>query len=91
MRDARTRGETPLHRAAAFGTEETIDLLRGAGARPRRAKDAHGDTPLSWGSWYARPDADPEEAVLRGAPHPPGPQADVRQPAGVAPRDGHAR
>ena len=32
MRDARTRGETPLHRAAAFGTEETIDLLLGAGA-----------------------------------------------------------
>ena len=56
MRDARTRGETPLHRAAAFGTEETIDLLVGAGAR-LGAKDAHGDTPLSWGSWYARPDA----------------------------------
>jgi uncharacterized protein len=56
MRDARTRGETPLHRAAAFGTEETIDLLLGAGAR-LDARDAHGDTPLSWGSWYARPDA----------------------------------
>ena len=56
MRDARTRGETPLHRAAAFGTEETIDLLLGAGAR-LDARDAHGDTPLSWGSWYGRPDA----------------------------------
>jgi ankyrin repeat protein len=56
MRDARTRGETPLHRAAAFGTEETIDLLLGAGARVD-ARDAHGDTPLSWGSWYTRPDA----------------------------------
>ena len=56
MRDARTRGETPLHRAAAFGTEETIDLLLGAGAS-LDARDAHGDTPLAWGSWYARPDA----------------------------------
>ncbi len=32
MRDCRTRGETPLHRAAAFGAEETLDLLLGAGA-----------------------------------------------------------
>lgn len=56
MRDCRTKGETPLHRAAAFGTEETLDLLLAAGA-DREARDAHGDTPLSWGSWYARPDA----------------------------------
>ena len=55
MRDCRTRGETPLHRAAAFGSEETIDLLLRAGA-VREAKDAHGDTPLSWASWYVRPD-----------------------------------
>ena len=27
MRDCRTRGETPLHRAAAFGSESTIQLL----------------------------------------------------------------
>ena len=27
MRDCRTKGETPLHRAAAFGSEDTIDLL----------------------------------------------------------------
>jgi ankyrin repeat protein len=27
MRDARTKAETPLHRAAAFGTEEVIQLL----------------------------------------------------------------
>src|SRR5260370_3113560 len=27
MRDCRTKGETPLHRAAAFGAEETIHLL----------------------------------------------------------------
>lgn len=56
MRDCRTRGETPLHRAAAFGAEETLDLLLGAGAS-REARDAHGDTPLGWASWYARPDA----------------------------------
>jgi len=56
MRDCRTKGETPLHRAAAFGSEETIDLLLGAGAR-REARDMNGDTPLSWASWYVRPDA----------------------------------
>jgi ankyrin repeat protein len=56
MRDARTKGETPLHRAAAFGTEETIQLLLDAGAT-RDAKDMNGDSPLSWASWYARPDA----------------------------------
>jgi uncharacterized protein len=56
MRDCRTKGESPLHRAAAFGTEETMDLLLAAGAS-REARDMNGDTPLSWGSWYARPDA----------------------------------
>ena len=54
MRDCRTKGETPLHRAAAFGTEETIGMLLEAGARID-AKDANGDTPLSWASWYLRP------------------------------------
>ncbi len=56
MRDCRTKGETPLHRAAAFGTEETIDLLLAAGA-VKDTQDVNGDTPLSWGSWYGRPDA----------------------------------
>ena len=56
MRDCRTKGETPLHRAAAFGTEATIELLLGAGARID-ARDANGETPLSWASWYGRPDA----------------------------------
>ncbi len=56
MRDCRTKGETPLHRAAAFGTEETIKLLLDAGAKVD-AKDANGDSPLAWASWYARPDA----------------------------------
>ena len=56
MRDCRTRAETPLHRAAAFGTEDTIQLLLDAGANVS-AKDMNGDSPLSWGSWYARPDS----------------------------------
>jgi ankyrin repeat protein len=55
MRDCRTKGETPLHRAAAFGTEGTIKLLLDAGAIID-AKDMNGDTPLSWASWYLRPD-----------------------------------
>jgi hypothetical protein len=54
MRDCRTKGETPLHRAAAFGDEETIQLLLDAGAA-LEAKDMNGDTPLSWASWYIRP------------------------------------
>jgi ankyrin repeat protein len=56
MRDVRTCGETPLHRAAAFGDAEAIKLLLDAGAK-LDAKDAHGDSPLSWGSWHLRPDA----------------------------------
>lgn len=59
MRDARCRGETPLHRAAAFADAELIQLLLDAGAE-RGARDAHGDTPLSWASWHLRP-----AAVLR--------------------------
>ena len=54
MRDCRTKGETPLHRAAAFGTEETIQLLLDAGAQVD-AKDMYGDSPLGWASWYVRP------------------------------------
>jgi uncharacterized protein len=56
MRDCRTKGETPLHRAAAFGTEETVQMLLDAGAN-LEARDANGETPLSWGSWYGRPDS----------------------------------
>ena len=56
MRDCRTKGETPLHRAAAFGDEEVIQDLLEAGAK-LEAKDMNGETPLSWGSWYARPSA----------------------------------
>ena len=54
MRDSRTKAETPLHRAAAFGTEETIQLLLDAGAAIN-AKEMNGDSPLSWASWYLRP------------------------------------
>lgn len=54
MRDCRTKCETPLHRAAAFGEVETIRMLKDAGAIVD-AKDANGDTPLSWASWYGRP------------------------------------
>ena len=54
MRDCRTKGEMPLHRAAAFGDEEAIQLLLDAGA-VSDAKDMNGDSPLSWASWYSRP------------------------------------
>jgi ankyrin repeat protein len=54
MRDCRTKGETPLHRAAAFGDEEAIQLLLDAGALID-AKDMNGESPLSWASWYLRP------------------------------------
>lgn len=56
MRDCRTRGETPLHRAAAFADEATIQLLVDAGAKID-AKDVNGDSPLTWGSWHQRPDS----------------------------------
>jgi uncharacterized protein len=56
MRDVRTRGETPLHRAAAFAAENTVQLLLDAGAKID-VKDANGDSPLSWGSWHLRPDS----------------------------------
>ncbi len=55
MRDVRTRGESPLHRAAAFADGETIDLLLATGV-PLEITDARGDSPLSWGSWAGRPD-----------------------------------
>jgi ankyrin repeat protein len=53
-RDARTRGETPLHRAAAFASEETIAILLDAGADPT-LRDANDDSPVSWASWHQRP------------------------------------
>ncbi|MBA3684091.1 MAG: ankyrin repeat domain-containing protein [Planctomycetes bacterium] len=56
MRDCRTRGETPLHRAAAFASADAIELLIAAGAS-RTARDMNGDSPLSWASWHLRPAA----------------------------------
>jgi ankyrin repeat protein len=53
MRDVRTRGETPLHRAAAYGDLDMIERLIAAGAQ-KDAKDSNGDTPLGWASWARR-------------------------------------
>jgi len=54
MRDVRTKGETPLHRAAAYADEQTIHFLLNNGAN-KEAKDANGDSPLSWASEHLRP------------------------------------
>lgn len=54
MRDVRTKGETPLHRAAAYADEQTIDFLIKNGA-DKEAKDAYGNSPLSWASEHLRP------------------------------------
>jgi len=54
MRDVRTKGETPLHRAAAYGDEAMIEYLLANGA-DREARDANGDSPLTWASEHLRP------------------------------------
>lgn len=54
MRDIRTRGEKPLHRAAAYGDEAMIQLLLDFGA-DKEARDANGDSPLTWASHHLRP------------------------------------
>jgi ankyrin repeat protein len=53
-RDVRTRGETPLHRAAAYASEETVKFLLDSGA-DKTIRDANGDSPQSWASWHWRP------------------------------------
>jgi ankyrin repeat protein len=53
-RDVRTRGETPLHRAAAYASEETVEFLLQAGA-DKTIRDCNGDSPQSWASWHWRP------------------------------------
>ena len=52
--DTPTRGETPLHRAAAYATLETIQLLLDAGS-DRCTTDTNGNTPYHWAGWHRRP------------------------------------
>ncbi len=52
--DAKTKGETPLHRAAAFCSLDVIELLLKFGAQ-KALVDVNGDTALSWACWYRRP------------------------------------
>ena len=47
MRDCGTKADAPLHRAAAFGTEDTIQMLLDASAAID-AKDMNGDSLLTW-------------------------------------------
>ena len=54
MRDVRTKGESPLHRAAAYSDAETIEYLLENGA-DREARDANGGSPLTWASEHLRP------------------------------------
>jgi ankyrin repeat protein len=65
-RDVRTRGETPLHRAAAYASEETVRFLLGTGA-DKTIRDANGDSPQSWASWHWRP----KHLIFLLAPHVP--------------------
>jgi ankyrin repeat protein len=54
MRDVRTKGETPLHRAAAYADAKTIAYLIENGA-DKTIKDANGNSPLTWASEHLRP------------------------------------
>ncbi|CAN5413133.1 hypothetical protein BH20ACI2_BH20ACI2_05910 [soil metagenome] len=54
IRDVRTKGETPLHRAAAYGDEAMISYLIEHGA-DKVSRDANGDSPLTWASEHLRP------------------------------------
>lgn len=51
----RTRRETPLHRAAAWGSIEVIRFLLKAGADPT-IQDVNGDSPVVWAGWHRRPE-----------------------------------
>ncbi len=66
MRDMRTKDEAPLHRAAAYGDAEIIQLLLNHGAN-RAARDALGDSLLSWASAHLRPG--PVLRLLAFGPH----------------------
>lgn len=52
-RDIRTRAETPLHRAAAYGDAAMIRALLQAGA-DKSSRDIHGESALTWASWHLR-------------------------------------
>jgi uncharacterized protein len=67
MRDAYLKGETPLHRAAAYGNVAIIKMLLDAGAEISM-KDANGDTPISWGSWHLRDNDVLRLLVYEGVP-----------------------
>lgn len=54
MRDVRTKGESPLHRAAAYADVRTISYLIEHGA-DQTIKDANGNSPLTWASEHLRP------------------------------------
>lgn len=51
--DTPTRGETPLHRAAAYASKEVIQLLLDSGA-DRSLCDANRNTPCHWAGWHMR-------------------------------------
>jgi hypothetical protein len=52
MRDCRTKGETPLHRAVEKGFKELAEMLVKAGASPN-ALNQTGETPLHYAALYA--------------------------------------
>ena len=52
--DTPTRGETALHRAAAYAPIDTVKLLLDAGA-DRSLTDTNGNTPYHWAGWHRRP------------------------------------
>ena len=62
-RDVNVVGETPLHRAAAYCSEEIIDYLLSAGAN-RSLRDDRGESPQSWASRHWRD----KDLVLKLAP-----------------------
>lgn len=65
-RDICVIGETPLHRAAAYGDETMIRLLVESGADPS-IKDGHDESPLTWFSRHQRdkPSIQMDAAAMR--------------------------
>lgn len=53
MRDVQVVGETPLHRAAAYQSKATIELLLEKGA-DKTLRDGRGESALSWASRHWR-------------------------------------